>query len=123
VDYDRARVVTAGISKGGEVAVWLALSGALPARGFIAIAPGGPRIDEPERLLPLVEASREQGIRGYLIVGDQDTFCYEPTLKLAAFLKQHDVAHELEVHPGAGHGFPPDFEQSLRRALEFIIHP
>jgi predicted esterase len=121
VDYDRARIVTAGISKGGEVAVWLALSGTVPACGFIAIAPGGPRIDEPERLSPLVEASREKGLRGYLIVGDQDTYCYEPTLKLAAFLKEHDITHELEVHPGAGHWFPPDFEQSLRRALRFIV--
>jgi len=120
-DYDAARVVSAGISKGGEVALWLALSGTLPARGFIAIAPGGPRIDEPEKLLPLLEASREQGVRGYLIVGDQDTQGYEPTLRLAAFLKEQGITHELEVHPGVEHWFPPDFEASLRRALEFIV--
>ncbi len=120
-DYDPARVVTAGISKGGEVAVWLAMSGTVPARGFIAIAPGGPRIDEPEKLLSLVEASREKGLRGYLIVGGQDTGCYEPTLRLAAFLKEQGIPCELETHPDAGHWFPPDFESSLRRALEFIV--
>jgi predicted esterase len=119
-DYDPARVVTAGISKGGEVAVWLAMSGAVPARGFIAIAPGGPRIDEPDKLLPLVQASRDKGLRGYLIVGDQDAACYEPTLRLAAFLKEQNIAYELETHTGVGHWFPPDFDVSLRRALEFV---
>lgn len=120
-DYDPACVITAGISKGGEVAVWLAMSGTIPARGFIAIAPGGPRIDKPEKLLPLMEASREKGLRGYLIVGGQDTGCYEPTMRLAAFLKEQGIACELETHPNAGHWFPPDFESSLRRALEFIV--
>jgi acetyl esterase/lipase len=120
-DYDPTRIVTAGISKGGEVAMWLAMSGTVPARGFVAIAPGGPRIDEPEKLIPLSEASREKSLRGYLIVGDQDTRCYEPTLRLAAFLKEQGIACELEVHPDVEHWFPPDFERSLRRALEFII--
>ncbi len=120
-DYDPARIVTAGISKGGEVAVWLAMSGTIPARGFIAIAPGGPRIDEPERLFPSLEASREKGLRGYLIVGGQDTRCYETTMRLAAFLKEQGIACELETHPDTGHWFPPDFESSLRRALEFIV--
>jgi predicted esterase len=120
-DYDPTHIVTAGISKGGEVAVWLAMSGTIPARGFIAIAPGGPRIDDPEKLLPLVEASREKGLRGYLIVGEQDTSCYEPTMHLAAFLKEQGIAYELETHPDTEHWFPPDFEGSLQRALRFII--
>jgi acetyl esterase/lipase len=120
-EYDPARIVTAGISKGGEVAVWLAMSGTIPARGFIAIAPGGPRIDEPERLLPLVEASRENGLRGYLIVGDQDAGCYEPTTRLAGFMREQGIPCELETHPGIEHWFPPEFETSLHRALEYIV--
>jgi hypothetical protein len=100
-------IVTAGISKGGEVAVWLALSGTIPACGFIAIAPGGQRIDEPDRLVPSVEASRERGLRGCPIVGDRDTSCYEPTLRLAAFLEEQNIPYELEIHPGTEHWFPP----------------
>jgi hypothetical protein len=37
--FDAARIVTAGISKGGEVAIWSAMTGIIPACGFIAIAP------------------------------------------------------------------------------------
>jgi dienelactone hydrolase len=120
-EYDAKRIVTAGLSKGGEVAVWLAMSGMVPAQGFLAIAPGGPRVAEPQKLLPLVESSRERGIQGYLLVGDQDTYCYEPTMRLSAFLKEQGIPHELEIRPGVGHWFPPDFERSLRRGLEFIL--
>jgi dipeptidyl aminopeptidase/acylaminoacyl peptidase len=56
-----------------------------------------------------------------LIVSEQDTRCYEPTIRLAAFLKEQGLTCELETHPDAGHWFPPDFEQSLHRALEFIV--
>ena len=120
-EYDAKRIVTAGISKGGEVAVWLAMSGQVPARGFVAIAPGGPRIEEPQKPLPLVEASRERGIKGYLIVGGQDTYCYEPTMRLASFLREQGILYELEIHPDLAHWFPPNFEQSLRHGLEFIV--
>ena len=119
-EYDTTRIVTVGISKGGEVAVWLSVSGRIPAHGFIAVAPGGPRIEDTQKLLPLVESARDRGVRGYLIGGDQDTYCYEPTMKLSTFLKEQEIPHELEVHLGLGHWFPPDFKQSLIRGLEFI---
>ncbi len=120
-EYDSKRIVTAGISKGGEVAVWLAMSDRVPAQGFIAIAPSGSHVEEPQKLRSFVEGSCERGLRGYLIVGDQDTYCYEPTLKLATFLKEQGIPHELEVHSGLGHWFPLDFERSLRRGLEFVL--
>ena len=119
--YDTKRIVTAGISKGGEVAVWLAMCSMVPAQGFIAIAPGGPHIKDPQKLSSFVKASRARGLRGYLIVGDQDSDCYGPTMRLSAFLKEQGIPHELEVHSGLGHWFPPDFEHSLRRGFEFIL--
>lgn len=119
-EFDQEHIVTSGISKGGEVAAWLAMSGKIPACGFIAIAPGGPFINEPQKLVPLLEKHGEKKIRGYLIVGDQDTNSFEPTKRFAHFLKDQGIAHELEIHPGVGHWFPPGFEQSLHRALEFL---
>lgn len=118
--FDPSCVVTAGISKGGEVALWLALSGTIQTRGFVAIAPGGPLVSAPEKLLPWLEQSREQGLRGYLIVGEQDAGGYEGARNLAAFFKQQGFPCELETHPQAGHWFPPDFERSLQRALAFV---
>jgi predicted esterase len=117
---DPNRVVVAGFSMGGEVAIWLALTGAIQVRGFVAVGPGGPYTQEPDNWAPLIEAGREQGLCGYLVVGEQDIFCYSGTQALATLLSLHDVPYELEVHPRLGHEFPPEFEQSLSRALQFI---
>jgi predicted esterase len=118
---DPDRVIVAGFSRGGELAIWLALSGTVEARGFIAVGPGGPFTNEPDKWVPLIEASRGPGLRGYLIVGEQDVFCYEGTLALAELLRSRDFPCELEVHPNLGHDFPPEFQQSLSRASGFIL--
>lgn len=118
---DPERVVVAGFSLGGELAIWLAMSGTIEARGFIAVGPGGPYMREPDKWVSLIEASQGRGLRGCLVVGEQDVFCYEGTLALAELLRSRDVPCELEVHPNLGHDFPPEFQQSLARALEFIL--
>ncbi len=118
---DPDRVVMAGFSRGGELAIWLALSGTIEVRGFIVVGPGGPYMNEPDKWVPLIEASQGRGLRGYLVVGEQDVFCYEGTQVLAALLKARDIPCELEVYPNLGHDFPPDFQQSLSRALESVL--
>ena len=118
---DPDRVVVAGFSRGGGLAIWLALSGTIEARGFMAVGPGGPYMREPDKWVPLIEVSQGRGLRGYMVVGEQDIFCYESTQALAAMLRSRDIPCELEVHPNLGHDFPPEFQQSLTRALEFIL--
>ena len=118
---DPDRVAVAGFSRGGELAIWLALSGTIEARGFIAVGPGGPYMREPDKWVPLIEVSQGRGLRGYMVVGEQDIFFYEGTQALAAMLRSRDIPCELEVHPNLGHDFPPEFQQSLTRALEFIL--
>jgi predicted esterase len=118
---DPDRVVVAGFSLGGELAIWLAMSGTIQARGFIAVGPGGPYMNEPDKWVPLIEASQARGLRGYMIIGEQDVFCYEGTQALASMLQSRDVPCELEVHPNLGHDFPHDFQQNLPRALEFVL--
>jgi predicted esterase len=118
---DPDRVAVAGFSLGGELAIWLAMSGTIQARGFIAVGPGGPYMNEPDKWAPLIEASQGRGLRGYLVVGEQDVFCYEGTQALATLLKSRDIPCELEVHPNLGHDFPPEFQQSLAQALEFLF--
>jgi predicted esterase len=123
-DFDESRVVLAGISAGGHGAVELTLTNAIPARGFIALAANCQRFPpNRERLIPLIDASRERGVRAYVIVGDQDAMCYEKTVALAELLKERDLPCELEIHAGLGHEFPPNFEQSLQRGLSFIMQP
>ncbi len=85
---DPGRIVLGGHSMGGEVAIWLALSGAVPAAGFIALGPGGPMMDNPDLWLPYIEAASSRidadritinstiftgkPLKGYLVYGMQD---------------------------------------------------
>ena len=118
---DRDRVILGGFSKGGELAIWLVLSGAVRACGFVVVGPGGPYIRQPDKWTPLIEAGRERGLRGYFVVGELDAFCLEGSKALAMMLRSQGIPCEVEVHPNLGHDFPPDFEVSLARALEFVL--
>jgi predicted esterase len=115
---DAARLVVAGFSMGGGLAAWLALSGELSARGFVAV---GPYLSRVESVLPLLDAPRAQPMRAYLVASQRDQYCYQIAQRLAELLPAHGIACELEQHPDLGHDFPPEFERSLARGLDFIM--
>jgi len=118
---DQQRIVLAGHSMGGEIALWLALRGDIQVRGFIAIGPGGPFMDEYESWKPLIENNANAGLRGYIILGEADTsISLENIHKLVKLLQEANIACELEVVPNAGHDFTSSYETSILRGLEFI---
>jgi predicted esterase len=116
---DPARIVVAGFSMGGGLAAWLALSGNLQVRGFIGV---GLFLAQVESVLPLLEAPRERALRAYLVASQRDAYCYSVAQKLADLLPPHGIACELELHPDLGHDFPPAFEHSLIKGLDFITN-
>ena len=115
---DPGRVVVAGFSMGGGLAAWLALSGALPARGFVGV---NAYLADPRGLVPPLEARGGRGSRAFLIASQRDEACYKIAQQLAELLPAHGVACRLELHPDLGHDFPPEFERSLLPALDFIL--
>jgi predicted esterase len=116
--FDSARVVVGGFSMGGGLAIELGLSNIFANRGFVAV---GPYLPDVATLRPLIESGQARGRRGYIIVGDQDESYYQASQEVAALLKEHAIPCELEVHAGLGHVFPPEFPQSLARALSFVL--
>lgn len=118
--FNRKRIVTAGISKGGEIATWSIMTGIIPACGFVVVAPGGPFINDLEKLQALIKPKAGSDLRGYLIVGDQDRWGFDSTKQLASVLKGEGIQCELEICPGLEHEFPQDFAQKLEKALAFI---
>lgn len=116
---DSTRTVVGGFSMGGGLAVWLALSGAIAARGFVAVGPYLPNVEELRQVL----AERQpQGMRGYIVIGGKDKGCHEVSKAVAAMMHEHGLPCELEVHPDMGHVFPPAFDQSLQKALQFVMN-
>jgi len=118
---DLKRVVIAGHSMGGELAVWLAIKGVLPAAGFIAIGPGGPLMDDVENWTALLKENASQKLRGYLILGDEDNTIFpDHAYSLAKILNRAGIPTEIEEIPGVGQDFAQEYADGLLRGLNFI---
>jgi predicted esterase len=125
---DAARVVIAGHSMGGEVAIRLALSGSLDVAGFIALGPGGPFMEKVDSWNELVEQARERQlttgshpIRGYILYGEEDqTISIESIHSFYEKLIQAGIPCNLESLSGVGHEYHPIYAPALLRALVFI---
>jgi predicted esterase len=118
---DAARIVMGGFSMGAETAVRLVLSGTVPARGFVAVAMGGPLTRKPEDWEPLIEAARGRDLRGYCVTGELDAPYAPGVRRLVEMLRAAGVACELESHPDLGHIYPPDFGARLPEMLACVL--
>ncbi len=112
---DRDRITIGGFSQGGGMAVYAALSGNLPVRGFIAGATWWPDVESLAAL-----ASHARNLRGYFICGEKD-YTLDRAREIQTVLQQHRIPFTEEFHPDLGHEFPTNFETSLKSALEFIF--
>jgi predicted esterase len=116
------QTIVAGHSMGGEIAVWSSLSGQLPVRGFVAIAPSGPFMDELESWKTIIEQSQDRELRGYFIVGENDRQTSLSNLQaLADWLIEAGIPCEVESLPGMDNKYSPSYGAALLRALEYIM--
>ena len=112
--FDADRVILAGASQGGRLAI--AMSLALPLCGFIAVVPAVRGVEE---FAAHVESAAERGVKGYIITGEKDYFL-AGTEKLQRFLDSNGVSCRIEVVEGMAHTFPKDFSERLARAARFV---
>ncbi|MCR4426192.1 MAG: hypothetical protein NUW23_08410 [Firmicutes bacterium] len=126
--FDTGRVVLAGASQGGRLAIALSLAGgaresyvpgrvSLPSRGFIAIVPA---VRSAEMFAPCIRSAAERGVRGYIITGERDQFLAE-TSELQYALDNNGVPCRMEVVESMAHTFPKDFPERLTRAVRFVM--
>jgi predicted esterase len=117
---DEQRTVIGGFSMGGETAIVTALTGVVPLRGFIAVAPGGPLTGQPEAWKPLIEAVQGRGVRGVIIIGGRDQLTGQ-TRTLVKQLNAGGVPCELVEYAEMAHAYPPDFAERLPGWLDFVL--
>lgn len=121
---DSSRTIVAGFSMGAEIALWLALTGRIPAQGFILLGPGGPFTDEIEKWALLIKGSQDRGLRGAIITGLADiTIPHENIRALVTALNAAGIPTDHEEHIDLAHEYPPNFPDRLRHALDFISKP
>ena len=68
-ELDSERMIIGGFSAGGGLAIHLAVTGAIRARGFVVV---GPYLRNPDSLIPLLETARARRVRGYMVMGLQE---------------------------------------------------
>ncbi len=126
---DQRRTLLAGHSMGGEIAIWLALKGTIPANGFLAIGPGGPFMDDLAEWEPLLHdnltegASENGGLRGYVITGEiDDSIPHKNIERLVKRLNRANIPCELEIIPGVGHDYTSEYEPAIARGMQFILN-
>jgi phospholipase/carboxylesterase len=112
---DPQRIVIAGFSQGGGMAIHTALSGKINVRGFIAVACWWP---DPESLAP--QNGDARGLRGYFVIGEKD-HTLQTTREIQRILKENQIQFDEEVHADLAHEFPSDFEKSFGAAIDFIF--
>lgn len=118
---DLRRTLLGGHSMGGEIAIWLALRGSIETRGFLAIGPGGPYMDDLAEWGNLIEAPAQRDLRGYFIIGERDSSIPQENIRrLAEQLNATGVACKLETLPDLGHDYSPGYDAAILRALDYL---
>ncbi len=112
---DGKRILVAGMSQGGGMAVLAGLSPKIDAAGSISVASAWADV-EPFR----AAAEKVRSRRCYFISGLKDQ-SLQRSREIQAVLKEKGIPVVEEVHPDLGHDFPPDFEKSLENALDYLL--
>ena len=120
IDY--GRVILGGFSKGGEVAMVLALLGWRGAKGFITVGAGGYYHLEPGRWRPLLE-SIPPGLRGVAMYSPYDLGRAGGVNQTLEWIRSAGIEIRLEKYPAEGNVFPEDFSERFDQAVEFILQP
>lgn len=119
--FDNRKVVLAGHSMGGLIAIQMALTDEVRVRGLVANGPALPFGDAQNELDKLLPSIREHGLRAYFIVGEKDIDIEQDEIKVFVDkLKAAGIACELETVPGTTHDYNPAYDAALVRALEFV---
>ena len=122
VSFDSKRVVIAGHSMGGLIAIRMALEGLMPVCGFVVNGPAAPYLDEPEVLDRLLVPARDRELRAYFILGEEDDAINTPEVKnLAEKLKAAGISCEVEMVANSTHDYNPAYDPALQRGLAFIL--
>lgn len=114
------KLVLAGFSQGGALAISLALRGEpFPSCGFIAVSPSLVMDDDQVQAF-LRTVDRRRDVRGFIVSGELDP-ALEGTQALHREMIRFGIPCELEVRTGLGHAFPRDFPGTLARALQYLL--
>lgn len=118
-EVDANQTIVSGFSRGGHMAIWVALTSSIKPRGFVAVAPS---LDQATDLLTQAEQTKPSGLRGYIIAGERDEIAHiDEARKLVAELDALGIRCQLEGHADMSHEFPAAARQALIAGARFVL--
>jgi predicted esterase len=122
LDLESESAIFAGFSQGGRrVVEWALMGTPLDVRRFIGVASGVDQISFEGVDRQLGSAAR-RGIRAAFVVGEED-WVLESVQPFHEALRAAGIASRLDVVPGVGHNYPPDFRSRLPALLAWLEVP
>lgn len=117
-NVDSDCVIVGGFSSGGHLALTLLMEEVLifPCRGFVVLCPPVPDGISIEKIERMVEL----GQRGVLLTTEMDPRLKDQE-KFALVLESAGVPLRFEVFPNIGHWYPPDLDDKIHEAVDFVF--
>jgi predicted esterase len=113
-------VVMGGFSAGARQAMLMTLTANPEApQRFLVVCPA---VRQVELDAGTVARAARRGVRGHLLLGGDDE-ATEAVARMVAQLDEGGVETTVEVAPGVGHDYPPDFAVRVRVALAGLLEP
>ncbi|MCX6558837.1 MAG: ankyrin repeat domain-containing protein [Candidatus Aminicenantes bacterium] len=114
---DRSNILIGGFSGGAAMAIDAALRQAVPARGFIALCPGGVLPGRAD--MEIFKKAARKNITGQIIAGEKDD--PEEAKALTDLFAEGGLRIGLNIVPGLEHTFPADLPARLDSAVDLIL--
>jgi pimeloyl-ACP methyl ester carboxylesterase len=119
ITLDLDRTIVGGLSAGGELSIWLALTGTIRVQKFIVIAPGGQWMNEPEKWQPVIDNSKNRDVKGMIILGEKDKAIPHKSIEqVVDMLNNGGISCKFIKYPGLGHWYPTDFREILSSFIQ-----
>jgi predicted esterase len=119
---DPNRIILSGIGEGAGMALLLSLTRAINACGVILVAPKGELLKSQKKLEAVLEKNHNPNLRIMVTTSEgQKENGQESIERLLKKLKEHGFPYILETYPPSEYPYPPNFEEILPLALDFII--
>lgn len=124
---DQNRIILAGHNMGGEVAIWLALSGVLPVSGFLAIAPNGPFMLDLKKWQPYIESIQsrllhsEKTFIGEILIGEETKEeIIKSNSRFIQVLNDAGIPSKITFVSGAAENLSPEYTAKIANTLSLI---
>lgn len=113
IDFER--LVLGGFSQGGGIALQMAISGDIPACGFMVVSPGGgDLIDDLSKWQSIIDRSANEKLSGVIIRGTEDLAIPRDKLyDLQNMLNDSGIICKFIEYPGLGHWYPNDLVELI----------